>query len=308
MERVGTFQQSQVMLAELMRTRAQEAVHQRQVATGKVAQSFKELPREANSLLSAKAVKLQTESYIETGKALANRLEIQNLHLESLSSAAADLRQAVTDAVSLDDGVGFADKLQAAFSQAVNALNAKVDGKFLFNGGVSDTAPVTSTAFADLVAAANEADVFAANDGAKATARLDDSLSVEHGMLAEELGLTLMGIMKRLGDFNAGPNGPIDGPLTDAQRAALEGELGNLRSVGLEINAQVAANGVNQQTVDRVVERHQTQVAQLTGFIGDIEDVDMAQAVTNLNNDQIALEATAQVLSRLNRITLLDFI
>ena len=44
------------------------------------------------------------------------------------------------------------------------------------------------------------------------------------------------------------------------------------------------------------------------GFVSNIEDVDMAQALAQLNQNQVALQAAFQVTSTLNRLSLLDYL
>lgn len=61
-------------------------------------------------------------------------------------------------------------------------------------------------------------------------------------------------------------------------------------------------------TLEGVQQRHAGDRTFFMGFVGDIEDVDLAEAITRLNQQQLALEASYQVFSTLNRITLLDFI
>ena len=43
-------------------------------------------------------------------------------------------------------------------------------------------------------------------------------------------------------------------------------------------------------------------------FIADIENINVAEAITRLNNDQTALEASFKVFSQLNSLSLLNFI
>jgi flagellar hook-associated protein 3 FlgL len=44
-----------------------------------------------------------------------------------------------------------------------------------------------------------------------------------------------------------------------------------------------------------------------TGFVSDIEDVDMGQALTNLSMNQTALQAVLSVTSKLNNLSLLNY-
>jgi flagellar hook-associated protein 3 FlgL len=44
------------------------------------------------------------------------------------------------------------------------------------------------------------------------------------------------------------------------------------------------------------------------GFVSNIEDVDMAKALAQLNQNQVALQAAFQVTTTLNRLSLLDYL
>jgi flagellar hook-associated protein 3 FlgL len=46
----------------------------------------------------------------------------------------------------------------------------------------------------------------------------------------------------------------------------------------------------------------------LEKLVSDIEDVDMTQAISNLQNDQTALQASYRVLAQVNRVSLNDYL
>ncbi|HEX4533756.1 MAG TPA: flagellin, partial [Rhizomicrobium sp.] len=45
-----------------------------------------------------------------------------------------------------------------------------------------------------------------------------------------------------------------------------------------------------------------------TGFLSSLENVDMGQAVEQLNQNQVALQASLQVTSGLNQLSLLNYL
>jgi flagellar hook-associated protein 3 FlgL len=59
---------------------------------------------------------------------------------------------------------------------------------------------------------------------------------------------------------------------------------------------------------DELLEEHQEQETFMLNFISDIEDVNMAEAITRVNNDQTALEVSYKLTSELSRLSLLNFI
>ena len=74
------------------------------------------------------------------------------------------------------------------------------------------------------------------------------------------------------------------------------------------VNAQAAANGIHYQTVRQAMEQLQAASVVYKGFVSNIEDVDIAQAIAQLNQNQVALQAAFQVASTLNRLSLLDYL
>ena len=117
-----------------------------------------------------------------------------------------------------------------------------------------------------------------------------------------------MDVLKAIADFNAGPNGPIDGKLTATQKTFIQTQLNNLDSARQTILNSQVENGVRQNRLDSVLKQHATTSNVVTGVISDIEDVDMANAVTKLNGDQTALQASYKVMAQLSQLSLLNFL
>ena len=86
------------------------------------------------------------------------------------------------------------------------------------------------------------------------------------------------------------------------------GEIDRLNSAIDDINVAQATNGVHQRTVEDTQARLSDNVTFITTFIADIEDADMGVAVSRLQQDQLALDASFRMLGQLSRVTLLDFI
>ena len=177
MTRVTNLLQSQLMLAQLQRTQAQSFQTERQIATGKVAEYFKDLAQDTGTLMSAKALQERTSQYQGTIQFMIGRLDIQNVHLEEVSGAADDLRQTVLEAVSTNKGMGLMDQVEIIFDSVVGVLNTKVDGKYIYGGTRTDVPPVNIDDISQLIAAASVDDVFDNND-LKQSNRIDDNVVI----------------------------------------------------------------------------------------------------------------------------------
>jgi len=308
MTRVTNLLQSQLMLAQLQRTQAQSFQTERQIATGKVAEYFKDLAQDTGTLMSAKALQERTSQYQGTIQFMIGRLDIQNVHLEEVSSAADDLRQTVLEAVSTNKGMGLMDQVEIIFDSVVGVLNTKVDGKYIYGGTRTDVPPVNIDDISQLIAAASVDDVFDNND-LKQSNRIDDNVVIEHSFLANDIARDLFDAIKTIAEYDANVvTGPFGADLTAPQAAFLQGEVAGLATIFEDLTQVVAQNGRIHERVMSMVERHDAMELYVGGFIADIEEVDLNEAVVRLNRDQLATEATIRMISSLSDLTLLDFI
>jgi flagellar hook-associated protein 3 FlgL len=100
----------------------------------------------------------------------------------------------------------------------------------------------------------------------------------------------------------------LQGQLSIAQDAALKAEIQALDAAIAGIVDQQAVLGINARKVDDYAIQAQTRADDLEVFVGDIEDVNMAEALTRLSNDRTALEASYKVTGELAKLSLLNFI
>lgn len=307
MTRIATLAQQQALLAELLNTNARTFKTQLQVSTGKVGHTYKDIAKDAGVLLSAKRVETRIVQYQKMVLELGGRLENQNLQLEQIASSAAQLRQNVLDALSLSSGAGLMEAVEGVFRQALSVLNAQVDGSYIFAGSRVSDKPANIASLADLMAAASASDIFT-NDQQRRGVEVDTGQVIDYTFLADEIGLPLMTLIKDIADFNAGPDGPFSDQLTAQQQQFLQGLLPALKTVAQDLNNIVARNGQYQQQVASVTEVHEQSAVFIKGFISDIEDVDMAEAVSRLNQDRVASEAATYILAQLQSISLLNFL
>lgn len=307
MTRVSTFSQGQALLAELMKINARTAVTQNQISTGKTAQHYKDIPSDTEVLLSAKRLLTRTEQYQSSNKEISTRLDMQDLTLGQLATDAQNLRQATLDAISSGSGSGLMESVAGLFQQAVSLLNTQVDGKYVFGGTRTDQPPVTVASLSDLASLPAVSDAFA-NNSQVPSVEVATGQTMSYGFLADSVGTDLMAAIQRIAQYNAGPNGPFGANLTEAQRTFLTQEVPSLKAAYDNLTAVVSQNGQLQRTLDNIQTQHESSVTRVKTVISDIEDVDMAEAVTRLNMDQTATEATAKMIASMGQLSLLNFL
>lgn len=305
MTRVSTFGDYQSALLNLMtaQTRAQDA--QTRVSTQKNATDLAGFGRTSETLTAFRSGQARIQGFIDTGEAVSARLSAQALAFDRVGEGALGAREAIADALAAGRLNGLMQELQGQFQVSQDGLNARHQGRYLFAGGNSETPPVATMTLADLAAAPSAAAAFT-NKDLRQVSRLDEGTTMETGFLADEAGQALFEILRDIQTFNQ--TTPIDGPVTDATRDFLTAQLSRLDAAYVNITDMAARNGSMQNRVDAVLSSQEDQKAALDEMISGKTDADMAQALTDLQMSQIAIQASAQVVSQLRDVSLLNFL
>lgn len=303
--RIASFQSQQIALLNLQRAQGREAMYGQQVASGRLGDDLKAYGAAAEGVTALKSVAARTAGWLEQADRAAGRLDVQDLQLGRVQDAAAQARQAVLGAIGMGSSVGLMDSLQAAFGQAAQALNAEHEGRPLFSGARQE-APFAATTLADLTAAPDVAALFR-NDQIRSSVRLGEQLSVETGVLADEIGAPFAAALRELQAF-VETNGPFGTPLTEPQIAALQTLAGQLGAVETGVVELQARNGLAQSRVAAEADALGARAVSLEGLLAGRTDADPAEAVTRLQQAQIAVQASAQVYAALRGSSLLDLI
>jgi len=301
--RISTQAASQSALMDLMRAQRELYESGQQVSTGLKAPDLKGYGNEAETILFARGALARSDNFVDASKRLASRLEVQDLALTEMSDAVQELRMALTT----NDGTFLMADIEAAFGRFSSALNTQFNGSYIFGGTRTDAEPFTGKSISDVQRAADIADLFQNAENAQ-TGRVEENTTVETGFLASELGTELMEIFERIADFDAGPDGPFDGTVTEAQQDYLSGEIANVINVFEDISVALGANGSLQSRLETAQLSNAQRSDYLTEMIAGLEEADMAEAATRLAQAQSAVQVSALVFSDLSQVSLLPFL
>ena len=302
--RISTQAASQSALMDLMRAQREAFDAREQVASGKKAPDLKGYGHTSETLMMGRGAQVRTVSFINANERLASRLEVQDLAYRELSDAASDLRQALTTA----EGTALMNQVQEAFDRTVAALNTKFAGSFVFSGLRTDVSPLNASTLADLQVATPDVLAVFENADQRQTTRIDEETTIEVNRTASEVVGGLMASFERIADFNAGPDGPFNGPVTENQQTFLRSEIAQVIAAFETINEAMGENGAKQARVEATLNSHRLRDDYLTQMIADLEDADMAEAATRLSQAQTAVEVSARTFASLSQVSLLPFL
>jgi flagellar hook-associated protein 3 FlgL len=309
-ERASTSGQSLYLLQQVMNASQQLGKTQAQVASGKVATDYSGLGDKAALLEASRTAVNKADAYQQNTTLALNQADLQDTQLSTLSDLANQLRAALTKAVANNDGSNLMTTLQGIFDQASQILNGKdANGNYLYGGDKDNTPPLNVSTLAQLGSLPSASAAFD-NGTVKKSVLVADGQSVQVGVLASDIGTSLMQVMRDVASFDAGPGGNFAGgqTLTQAQMNFLTSQIPSSVSAASDVNAGAASNGLVYNQLKNASD-HQSSLSTIyKGFVSDLEDVDMPTAITKLNQNQVALQAALQVTASLNQVSLLNYL
>jgi flagellar hook-associated protein 3 FlgL len=307
-DRVATNSQSQLLLSQI--TKAEQSLNttQAQVTSGKVATDYAGIGDKTAMLESARSAANRATAYQSATSLALNQSDLQDSQMSSLSDLANQLRSALTTAVGNNDASTLMTTAQSIFDQASQILNSKdANGNYLYGGDKNNQPPLTATTLSDLTSMSSASDAFQ-NGTVPNSVMVGDGQSVKVGMLASDIGTQLMQTLKDVADFNAGSSGNFTTGLTDAQSSFLSGEITTATDAAAQVNNSAAANGNVYNQLQDASDNQTTMSGLFQSFVSNIEDVDMPTAITQLNQNQVALQAALEVTAQLNQVSLLNYL
>ena len=303
--RVSSFGQQQLLIRSIFDNQNSLFEAQRQVSTGKRADDFRGLAGETGTILGARSFKERVETYQQTIDTIRGKLDANDVQINRILENVEGLKESIQVALANGQARGFDELLEQTFRFTVNALNTNFDGTYLFSGAETGTPPVNVSTISELAASASTSDVFD-NSSIAFEARIADGVSLDFGLLASDLATDIFDELRAL--YDQDQLTPFEGELTSGQFSFLQSSLQTLSTAIDGLRQDLVSNGLASERLEVVDQQHTDQVVFLETFIADLEDVNIAEAVTRLNNDQVALEASFQAVTSLNQLTLLRFL
>ncbi|MNU59532.1 flagellar hook-associated protein FlgL [compost metagenome] len=312
MTRVSTFGNYQTALLHLMNAQARGEEAQNKVNTKKNATDLVGFGRQSETVIALKSSQTRIQGFIDTNKTVADRLTMQDMGMDRVADAATSGRLAIANAIAAGRMEGLMSEMETIFKMAQDGLNMKHQGKFLFAGGDVDqqavvlpATPVGATDLEKLAAMPATSDAFR-NDQLKQTSLLDETVTMDTGFLASDIGQDLFNVFRDLQVLHQAT--PLNGQMTDAQKTALTGLMARFETAAKDVVNLQAKNGSMQARVDTLLESQEARKISVDTMLSGKTDANMAEAVTELEMAQIALQASAQVLSQLRQVSLLDYL
>ncbi|MEQ8587427.1 MAG: flagellin [Thalassobaculaceae bacterium] len=327
--RISTLSQNLRIDSSITSVQRRIADAQQQISTGKRSQVYSGFQgQDTRLLITLKEQRTSTDSYINSINNTRVKTETIDASLQQMTTVAENLRKQLYEQVEglfEQSSLALSTFATASINQFSNLLNQTVDGKYLFNGTDTDTQPIidpatTQGAYAQPALAGGSAGIIAAAEAffdvdanwtnvttpapGSLTVRVDEGVDLDYGELAndsstfEEIFDVLYAFSNTT--FNAGDDAEY--------RNLVNWGLGKVEAALDLMNDMVGQNGVIGAEMKSRSEAHKESILLLETQIGNIEDVDPYEAVSEFQTLQAQLEASFQTTSVLRNLTLTRFI
>ncbi len=334
MTSISTVGQQEYMQALLQRVRGDLFRTQEQVTTGKKAGDFAGLGADPGvRSMSMRAQLSRLDSYTSIINRVEARAGVMDKAITGINDAARDVRTTMLGLPRINvpppvEQVRTA--AQKALETVVGRLNTTFEDRYIFsasdisNEPIDDVALLHNEAITQINAytsgAATGAQVLAnmnaltlgqmgysaalsAGTTQDTRVMIDQSVEIDYTLRADEQGfqdilkgLALLANIQyepgRPDDYWAIYDGAVD--LLDRGTRAMDGKLGEMGSLRNQMEEIAITHEQSRLIIDK--------------GISDVEDVDIAQAVTDVNNLQLQLEASYRALAQLQNFNLMNYL
>lgn len=304
MTRVTDLSSQAGSLALLRRTQARIEQTTIQVSSGRVSETYSGIAKDTARVISLQSDQARMQQYASDNTLLSKRLARMETNVASTLDAAAGFRTQLVSAMNATNSN--TSTIQATAAGALEAvaalLNEQLDGKALFAGSRTDQVPVDLAGLpANGVFSGDAATAYYRGDGVVARATVADGQTLSYGVTADNAAFAdlIQGLqMVKTADTIAADGGAgVLSAALDLVNKALAA-LPDVRS----------AIGNAQNVLDAATDRHKAFVTYATTAIGDVQNVDPAEALTQLNMDQAVLQASYSAIGRLSSLSIIDYL
>ncbi|ESQ84613.1 flagellin [Asticcacaulis benevestitus] len=306
--RISTSETWSNALSNLMLAQERQNTANTQLSTQKVATDLMGYGRTSEIIASYQSSLSRTNAYIDVTQTVSDRLDSQNIALTTTGDAITGAKDQIMSALANADGTTIMVDMQGSFAATLSGLNFQHNGQFLFAGGSDNGAPVATRSLAELGGLTSVSDAFT-NGTVKKSSQIDANTNIQTGMLASDIGTKVMTIFKDIQNYNDDPaTGPFGASLTDSQKAFLSTKSQEFSAAYDDILQQTSLNGTMQTRVDNTQTSLKGQSSSLSNLVESRTAADMSKAYTDMQQAQVAVQASAQVLSNLSSSSLLNLL
>ena len=299
MTRVTQLAQQNLTLSNILDAQKRIYDTQIQISSGLKSQTFTGISREASRLVSLEGLQTRFEQLEKNNSIVESRLQRMDQSVSSIFDAMTEMRNLVIQRNNAASGtaVPLAAVAQNLLDVVAGQLNVKENGRFLFAGTLTNTAPVIFPVPDPTVFGTPDATYYQGNS-TELTVRIDDAITIKYGMTADRTAFQeVIGALKAAIQGDATNNTT----LLNTSLALADSALASLAGFRAEI-------GSDMSTIELAKQRNDDFLLFVEQSISDIVNVDIPAAITQLTTAETILQASFLTIARISNLSLTNFL
>lgn len=300
--RVANLAQYQRNITYILDTESRLNTAQIQLSSGQKSTTYSGIASDVRRLVNVQDSYVQSKQYTSSNNLVDQRLQIMESSVSQIFDVLTNYKTLLVNGLNASNSADLAmpTQAQAMLNEVASLLNAKDDGRYLFSGSRTDTAPVDQAglpAAYTIPSASNDAIGYYQGDNTQLSVQADVDFTVNYGINADENGFEEA--IRALHEVIIG---------TPNDKATMQDALGivtqALNDVS-DIRTKIGAARSALQNVNSRLDQYQLYSEKT---ISDLQNVDITETITRMNQDQTAIQASFMTLSRLSQLTLTNFL
>jgi len=301
---------------------AQRTVYdlQMQISSGLVSTNYAGVGANVHRLVSLEAEATRTKQYVAGNTLIDQRLQAMETAIAAIYDTATEFRTLLVNALNANNAaeMGIANEAANFKDEITKLLNTTEDGRYLFSGSRTDTAPVDQTGWTPPAwpltpPLAQYTAEYYKGDNTLPTAEIDVDYSITYGVTAAEDAFEYV---LRAMHYVEISGSAVDRDTLETALALINAALGTSTGdamLGVPAPSRDLADlrtaiGTSRRAIELSNKRHEEVLLYTAQNIGDIENVDPAEAISRLSAAATQLQASYMTISRLSQLSLMNYL
>jgi flagellar hook-associated protein 3 FlgL len=265
---------------------------QSQVTSGKKLNRPSDNPSGASDVVRIDTERATNAQYIDNAATAQSRLQIADSTLDGVQQTLDRIRSlglladtsTASSSISREEIAGLRDQL-------LSYANTAYDGQFIFAGSNTDSAAYVK---------ASDGTVSYAGDSQVMKLQIGDVTTLQTQVPGDQLFTAGVDVFKTVSDLSTA--------MASGDRSAIRTQVANLEQfIQIVSSARTKLGGLINEAAATQNELKQSDLSQVA-HLSQLQDADMAQALTEFSQSQTALQAATAVGARVSSISILDYL
>jgi flagellar hook-associated protein 3 FlgL len=294
-----TLQMQQYMLQDL----TQEQTVATQISTGQVSSNYAGIAPQASTVVNLTAQQSQDQAYLGTITTLNTRMSTMSNSMNDIQTLVSQFAQGFTTDAYDTSGTSVQTEAQQLLAEVGSDLNVEDGDGYVFSGDQSSSPSFNASALPNPGSLSTANTAYYGGDDNTLQAQIDQNTTISYGVTADnpafEQIIRALNFIANSGTLSQ--SNPTD--VADVQQASqlLTNGLSALQTLQGKLGLQQSQVATTQTNLSSTISLGSSALA-------NIENVNSATAITQLNTLQTQLEASYQTVNILQQSSLVNYL